>query len=109
MFFFSSRRRHTRWTGDWSSDVCSSDLATEKQYTELPRPAVVAHPVTGRPILFVNPMHVHGFVGMERREAWDLIEELAAHRSEERRVGNECGSGWSAELYRRRRLCEGTV
>src|SRR5690348_342759 len=25
-FFFSRRRRHTRWTGDWSSDVCSSDL-----------------------------------------------------------------------------------
>src|SRR5580704_18316927 len=25
-FFFSSRRRHTRWTCDWSSDVCSSDL-----------------------------------------------------------------------------------
>src|SRR5690348_1688782 len=25
-FFFSSRRRHTRWTGDWSSDVCSPDL-----------------------------------------------------------------------------------
>src|SRR5690348_17758870 len=25
-FFFSSRRRHTCWTGDWSSDVCSSDL-----------------------------------------------------------------------------------
>src|SRR5690348_10579287 len=24
-FFFSSRRRHTSWTGDWSSDVCSSD------------------------------------------------------------------------------------
>src|SRR5690348_6304838 len=28
-FFFSSRRRHTRWTGDWSSDVCSSDLTYE--------------------------------------------------------------------------------
>src|SRR5690348_17007010 len=28
-FFFSSRRRHTRWTGDWSSDVCSSDLAEQ--------------------------------------------------------------------------------
>ena len=27
MFFFSSRRRHTRFTSDWSSDVCSSDLA----------------------------------------------------------------------------------
>src|SRR5688500_19437358 len=27
MFLFSSRRRHTRLQGDWSSDVCSSDLA----------------------------------------------------------------------------------
>src|SRR6266487_740522 len=30
-FFFSSRRRHTRWTGDWSSDVCSSDLEHGEQ------------------------------------------------------------------------------
>src|SRR5437867_11055430 len=28
IFFFSSRRRHTRSYGDWSSDVCSSDLTT---------------------------------------------------------------------------------
>src|SRR5437762_12868273 len=28
VFFFSSRRRHTRYIGDWSSDVCSSDLRT---------------------------------------------------------------------------------
>src|SRR5205814_3797100 len=28
-FFFSSRRRHTRCLSDWSSDVCSSDLACE--------------------------------------------------------------------------------
>src|SRR5690242_20823863 len=28
-FFFSSRRRHTRLTCDWSSDVCSSDLRLE--------------------------------------------------------------------------------
>ena len=26
LFFFSSRRRHTKYIGDWSSDVCSSDL-----------------------------------------------------------------------------------
>src|SRR5256884_498740 len=32
-FFFSSRRRHTRCSRDWSSDVCSSDLLEE-----LPRP-----------------------------------------------------------------------
>src|SRR5215467_3348375 len=33
-FFFSSRRRHTRLQGDWSSDVCSSDLATVVLATE---------------------------------------------------------------------------
>src|SRR5256885_10613178 len=30
-FFFSSRRRHTRLQGDWSSDVCSSDLAVSNR------------------------------------------------------------------------------
>src|SRR5256885_8221882 len=30
IFFFSSRRRHTRLQGDWSSDVCSSDLAENR-------------------------------------------------------------------------------
>src|SRR5256885_16991910 len=30
LFFFSSRRRHTRLQGDWSSDVCSSDLAVAR-------------------------------------------------------------------------------
>src|SRR5207253_1615140 len=29
-FFFSSRRRHTRWPRDWSSDVCSSDLTAAR-------------------------------------------------------------------------------
>src|SRR5690625_766482 len=33
-FFFPSRRRHTRWPRDWSSDVCSSDLAQEPRLTE---------------------------------------------------------------------------
>src|SRR5690625_7215638 len=31
VFFFSSRRRHTRWPRDWSSDVCSSDLLTTRR------------------------------------------------------------------------------
>src|SRR6266566_8193320 len=30
-FFFSSRRRHTRLQGDWSSDVCSSDLGADRK------------------------------------------------------------------------------
>src|SRR2546430_12309156 len=29
-FFFTSRRRHTRFDCDWSSDVCSSDLSSER-------------------------------------------------------------------------------
>src|SRR5688500_20185033 len=32
MFFFSSRRRHTRLQGDWSSDVCSSDLSKTRKW-----------------------------------------------------------------------------
>jgi taurine dioxygenase len=59
---------------------------TEKQYQEVPWPAVVRHPVTDRAILFVNPMHTHGFVGMTRAQAWPLIEELAAHATQERFV-----------------------
>src|SRR6266850_1888484 len=35
-FFFSSRRRHTRLQGDWSSDVCSSDLEVGKLAAVLP-------------------------------------------------------------------------
>src|SRR5256885_13283130 len=34
-FFFSSRRRHTRLQGDWSSDVCSSDLHRARARVEL--------------------------------------------------------------------------
>src|SRR5690242_8331769 len=40
VFFFSSRRRHTRLTCDWSSDVCSSDLACprcDRRYASQPR------------------------------------------------------------------------
>src|SRR3712207_8407829 len=36
-FFFSSRRRHTRYWRDWSSDVCSSDLELAQALTFFPR------------------------------------------------------------------------
>jgi taurine dioxygenase len=55
----------------------------DKEYEEKSWPAIASHPVTGRPILFVNPMHVHGFAGMEKNVAWDLIEELARHATQE--------------------------
>src|SRR5256884_190725 len=39
-FFFSSRRRHTRCSRDWSSDVCSSDLAMGVQWRTLDVPGI---------------------------------------------------------------------
>jgi taurine dioxygenase len=59
---------------------------TEKVYLETRWPAVTRHPVTGKQILFVNPMHTHGFAGMARDEAWSLIEELAEHATQDRFV-----------------------
>src|SRR2546422_3055411 len=40
-FFFSSRRRHTRCSRDWSSDVCSSDLASADKSVEENRQAAL--------------------------------------------------------------------
>src|SRR5207302_4739078 len=39
IFFFSSGRRHTRFSRDWSSDVCSSDLSTRNCNDSLPKSA----------------------------------------------------------------------
>ena len=76
---------HGRTDGPVGERLYGDDKGrTEKKYTEVARPAVIEHPVTGRPILFVNPMHTHGFVGMEREPAWALIEELAEHATQER-------------------------
>lgn len=65
-------------------DPAEEARRTDKRYAEQRRPAVIRHPVTGRPILFVNPMHTHGFEGMGRDEAWELIEKLAAHATQDR-------------------------
>src|SRR5215212_11217407 len=66
LFFFSSRRRHTRCLSDWSSDVCSSDLTLLTGAAESPA------------------------------DKQAVVEVLAASvRSEERRVGKECRSRWS--------------
>src|SRR6266702_3461105 len=42
-FFFSSRRRHTRWPRDWSSDVCSSDLDAAATRLGPQLPPLVVH------------------------------------------------------------------
>src|SRR2546430_9518703 len=48
LFFFSSRRRHTRFDCDWSSDVCSSDLETD---TEVLAHLIEEHVAKGSPLV----------------------------------------------------------
>src|SRR6266480_3138814 len=54
-FFFSSRRRHTRLTCDWSSDVCSSDLG--ELQGEVRGHRVLAHPPAHAIGAEVSPTH----------------------------------------------------
>ncbi|HEY2619166.1 MAG TPA: TauD/TfdA family dioxygenase [Acetobacteraceae bacterium] len=78
---------HGRSTGPAGERLYGDEKGvTEKVYQEMRWPAVTRHPVTDRPILFVNPMHTHGFSGMAREEAWKLIEELAEHATQDRFV-----------------------
>lgn len=78
---------HGRSIGPAGEKLYGDDKGvTDKQYRDVPWPAVTQHPVTGRPILFVNPMHTYGFVGMPQEQAWPLIEELAAHATQDRFV-----------------------
>src|SRR5256885_10596096 len=93
LFFFSSRRRHTRLQGDWSSDVCSSDLFAV--HAAFPIRECVAVEAGGDPLLS----------GRARQQVagqlldGELVERQVAvegvDRSEERRVGKECRSRWS--------------
>src|SRR3712207_9350139 len=76
-FFFSSRRRHTRYWRDWSSDVCSSDLVAYVVVVD-----VDVDEAAQRVLLVVE---VAAQLGVLARQA----------RSEERRVGKECRSRWS--------------
>src|SRR5437867_12996902 len=84
-FFFSSRRRHTRSYGDWSSDVCSSDLKT----CGLGHRRACALRGAGE-----------GRLGATAR-AWP--RQALRQRSEERRVGKECRARWAAEGFKIKR------
>src|SRR5256885_11211895 len=81
-FFFSSRRRHTRLQGDWSSDVCSSDLSSDSSIAAL----LAKEPAANQPTSpddgqWLIPGRDYGGTRYSR--------------SEERRVGKECRSRWS--------------
>src|SRR5687768_18056457 len=98
-FFFSSRRRHTRCSRDWSSDVCSSDLEFE------------VNPSGGLTLkrFRTKALGIEGSQESKREKAIQTaVQELLTYRgftartanvcrSEERRVGKECSSGWSRD------------
>src|SRR5256885_11599486 len=93
VFFFSSRRRHTRLQGDWSSDVCSSDLYRFKFVLRAQVPYFLGRSLTISNLpqireTRVGDPHPLSFAHYLRR---DRINR----RSEERRVGKEGRSRWS--------------
>src|SRR5688572_31403786 len=94
-FFFSSRRRHTRFDCDWSSDVCSSDLATFVVNAIGTAPFVVNGTnliVTGN-----NLVTLTGTAPPTMTTITINGLEYPITRSEERRVGKECRSRWSTD------------
>src|SRR5690606_40324166 len=89
-FFFSSRRRHTRFSRDWSSDVCSSDLTLLALpmliNMILPIAVFVAALVALNRLQTEQELVVCFAGGMSR---WRLASPAIRLRSEERRVGKE--------------------
>src|SRR5256886_10665453 len=93
--FFSSRRRHTRFDCDWSSDVCSSDLPTSDSDIKIE----VWMPATD----WNGKFQAVGNGGWSGAISYAPLARALARgyatastdRSEERRVGKECRSRWS--------------
>src|SRR5699024_11303854 len=84
VFFFASRRRHTRSKRDWSSDVCSSDLFFSHFYMLL-KPTNLAYCQLPLLSMFTTKLLQHQ--NIHQAKIGDKKSTL--HRSEERRVGKE--------------------
>src|SRR5438094_10479208 len=91
LFFFSSRRRHTRSYGDWSSDVCSSDLHTPVNRDKVRDRALALFTGVCEGRISFFPTGQGGF----------------GYRSEERRVGKECRSRWSTDHEKKKTSTKG--
>src|SRR2546430_9651196 len=94
LYFFSSRRRHTRFDCDWSSDVCSSDLMASDSSEWIQDRAIQENDQQ-------YDDHHGGNHEVRERVVHRCIAPLCDlpryvdSRSEERRVGKECRSRWS--------------
>src|SRR5205814_4866791 len=93
--FFSSRRRHTRCLSDWSSDVCSSDLAEvcravrKVLSSAASQPRIeIPEPEGGDTAPFTDD-EKRAILELVDRTSREATEEFRKGRSEERRVGKE--------------------
>src|SRR5256886_7672622 len=91
-FFFSSRRRHTRFDCDWSSDVCSSDLWSSSSFASDFQMAVSPKTSLNQRR---NASALTSLLNRRFRLLPNSLEAQPRWRSEERRVGKECRSRWS--------------
>src|SRR5690606_40164919 len=90
LFFFSSRRRHTSFSRDWSSDVCSSDLAVWLFAGPPPTESQAQFQLALVADGFNSPVHLTSPPdGTGRLFVVDRIGVVYIIRSEERRVGKE--------------------
>src|SRR5690606_39845045 len=98
-FVFSSRRGHTRFSRDWSSDVCSSDLrvavpASSSAPATSPSSSARGSKHMGHK---VHPTGIRLGIAKDWNSKWYAGKKEYAEylRSEERRVGKECSSRWA--------------
>src|SRR5688500_19438791 len=92
--FFSSRRRHTRLQGDWSSDVCSSDLDLDGA---LATTEFTSNGVTHVRQVFASKPDNVLVIRLSASKPGNIDADVTFHppRSEERRVGKKCRwIGW---------------
>src|SRR5207302_7177406 len=98
--FFSRRRRHTRFSRDWSSDVCSSDLLRVLELLEAMPPyqgggGQIRAVFKDRTEYAELPAKFEaGTPAIAETIGLGAAVDYVRGRSEERRVGEECGAGW---------------
>src|SRR2546430_4989420 len=93
-FFFSSRRRHTRFDCDWSSDVCSSDLIGPIGVPGVLTADLLRSQAQSRAAENACVLGKEQAYGLGSVLNLNVLNGLL-NRSEERRVGKECRSRWS--------------